>query len=714
MTPRLRIAREWLARSPNQIALTTALRGMIATATPLVVLSPFGHVELAHFAVLGAIGISLVDVGGPYQRRLAAMAVGAVLGPSLMMIGLAAGTNWIVAGAVMAAVAIGSGLIRAFGPGGVSFGINMSIAFLIGTGAAAFGGGDIRTWSGGYLAGAVWTILVTLAFWQARPYRRLEQEVAGAWQAVADLVAAVQPEPVSAVSTAATRRRREQTIVLRHRAAREAIERAYDVLGEARAEIAGPGTTMAQLVVLVVAASRVGVAALTLAETVRADDHDAASLSALAAVVGRLERAVNAVAAALLGGEAEMDIEALHQSLPAMPEGPGGPLGPAALAIAQAVRNLANAEEALRFLASRRPRFLQRLKLPLGGAPGAGLTDPMRRHVNLKSPIFRHALRVAAVAAPCTAVIVKFNLPHGIWLPMTTLIVLQPEYGGTVQRALQRSAGTVAGAVIAGILLTTLHNTAVSEVAIAVLLFATFFLIRRHYGQAIAFLTPLLILLVGFSGADPWRDVGDRVLYTLAGAILAIVACYVLWPRWEHEQLPTRIATALRAGRVYLSAVLASLSESAAPESLSPLRRTAEVEVTNIEAALERMVAEPSRQRGRVGRLFMLTIYVHRLCRHAIALNTHIGSPRLPADIVAPLRQLVGECLDDVATALLQARAPRPRPPFDAPLARVRAAIRESGANSGMDRLIDQIVSDVTALNAAAAALANAERAAAA
>lgn len=707
MTSRLRIAREWLARSSNQIALSTALRGMIATATPLVVLSPLGHIELAHFAVLGAIGISLVDVGGPYRRRLVAMAVGAVLGPSLMMIGLAAGTNWILAGTVMAGIAIGSGLVRAFGPGGVSFGINMSIAFLIGTGAAAFGGGDIRTWSGGYLAGAVWTILVTLAFWQARPYRRLEQEVAGAWQAVADLVAAVRPEPANAASTAATRRRREQTIVLRHRAAREAIERAHDVLGEARAEIAGPGTTMAHLVVLVVAASRVGVAALTLAETVRADDRDAASLSALAAVVGRLERAAHAVAAALLGGEAEMDIEALHQSLPAMP-GPDGPLGPAALAVAQAVRNLANAEDALRFLASRRPRFLQRLKLPLGGAPGSGLADPMRRHVNLKSLIFRHALRVAAVVVPCTAVIVKFNLLHGIWLPMTTLIVLQPEYGGTLQRALQRSAGTVAGAVIAGILLTTLHNTAAFEVAVAILLFATFFLIRRHYGQAIAFLTPLLILLVGFSGADPWRDVGDRVLYTLVGAILAIVAGYVLWPRWEHEQLPTRIATALRAGRVYASAVLASLAETAAPESLAPLRRAAEVEATNVEAALERMVAEPSRQRGRVGRLFMLSIYVHRLCRHAIALNTQIGSPRLPTDIVAPLRQLVAECLDDVATALLQDRAPRPRPPFDAPLARVRAAIRESDASSGMDRLIDQIVSDVTALNAAAAAFANA------
>src|SRR5258708_27912363 len=109
MTSMQRAAREWFARSSNQIALSTATRGLIATATPLFVLSWLGDGELAHFAVIGAIGISMVDVGGPYRRRLAAMAIGAVLGPCLMMIGLPVRDNWGPAGAGVVGPALGSG-----------------------------------------------------------------------------------------------------------------------------------------------------------------------------------------------------------------------------------------------------------------------------------------------------------------------------------------------------------------------------------------------------------------------------------------------------------------------------------------------------------------------------------------------------------------------------------------------------------------------------
>src|SRR6185437_408679 len=55
--------------------------------------------------------------------------------------------------------------------------------------------------------------------------------------------------------------RREQLVAQRQVAAREAVERARQTLGEMRAGTAGPGTTIAQLIVLVNAAARVGAAA---------------------------------------------------------------------------------------------------------------------------------------------------------------------------------------------------------------------------------------------------------------------------------------------------------------------------------------------------------------------------------------------------------------------------------------------------------------------
>src|SRR5260370_9334034 len=149
----------------------------------------------------------------------------------------------------MFAIAVASGLVRAIGPGSTSFGSNTAGWFLVGRPVGA-AGGPHELWALGFGGGALWTILVALAFWQLRPYRRLEQEVAGAWEAVAELVAAAQAAIPGA--TVVARRRREQRLAARHRAARDAVERAREALGEMRAGTGGGqgGTTLAQLPVL--------------------------------------------------------------------------------------------------------------------------------------------------------------------------------------------------------------------------------------------------------------------------------------------------------------------------------------------------------------------------------------------------------------------------------------------------------------------------------
>src|SRR5258708_259344 len=113
-----------LATGPNRIALSTALRGTIATVTPLAVLPTLGWGELAYPTVLGALNTSMVDVGGSYRNRLAAMALFAVVGPCLLLLGAAASGHWWLATLFMFTTAVASGLVRAIGPGSTSFGIN--------------------------------------------------------------------------------------------------------------------------------------------------------------------------------------------------------------------------------------------------------------------------------------------------------------------------------------------------------------------------------------------------------------------------------------------------------------------------------------------------------------------------------------------------------------------------------------------------------------
>jgi uncharacterized membrane protein YccC len=612
--------------------------------------------------------------------------------------------QWWLAAPLIFGIALGSGLIRAIGPGGNSLGINTTVAFLVGLSLG--GAGPAWSWAAAYCGGALWTIVVALAFWHLRPYRRLEQEVASAWEAVAALVLTASAPPVGG-GTVATMAR-EQRMTMAHRAARLAVEQARDALGEMRAGTAGPGTTLAQLFVLLNAAARVGAAAVTLYEiesTVGSPATRAAREDALAA----LRRCCDAVSRGLLAGRGDISLDDFREHLERLAAlaqsdaGAKGPLEAERLAFAQALRHLVSADETLHLLFGRRHRLPDLLRLPFAHRrPRGALIGALRAHLDAGSAIFRHAIRVAGVTAIGTAIIVRYELPRGIWLPLTAMVVLQPEYGGTRTRAVERTAGTIAGAVIASLLLATLRGTAAFDVAIAALIFATFLLIRRRYGAAMTFLTPLIILLVGTSSTNPWLDLGDRVAYTLVGAVLALAAAHLVWPQWEHERLPFLLARAIRAERLYVAAVLDALGRAAPAEpAIGALRRQAEIDVGNADAAYQRMLVEPAAKRRRVARRFALVVYIHRLCRHTIALAAHLGAVTAPPAEIAALRRLIEDALEDVAAALAEGRAPAPRPAFDQPLAALRAALgqpAEADAIATVARLLDQIVSDTTAL----------------
>jgi uncharacterized membrane protein YccC len=684
--------RELLQSGPNRIALSTALRGTVATVVPLVLLPHIGLGDIAYPAVVGALATSMVDVGGPYRTRLVGMLFQALGGPLLLLLGSVAGEHWWLAALVMAAIGIASGLIRALGPGGASLGINTAVAFLVGL-QVGDTGVPSAPWALGYGAGGLWTIVVALSLWQLRPYRRLEQEVAGAWEAVATLVTAL---AASEDGSVVARQRREQRIAAAHAAARNGVEQVRTSIGEMRAGTAGPGTTMAQLVVLLNAAARIGAAVVALCEVAAPAGADRPAATA------ELARACRAVARVLVDGKGEPPLADLRRRLETARAEVGTVQERAdLLAWAQALRHFDNAEEALRLLFEGRRRFWELSRLPFAHRlPKGAVVDALRTHLTPRSAIFRHAVRVAGVTALETAGLAFFRLPRGIWLPMTSLVVMQPDYGGTVARALQRTLGTIIGAALAGVLLATLHGTALYDGAIGLLLFATFLLIRQRYSYGITFLTPLIILLIGIGSADPWIDLAERVAYTVAGALLALAAGYLIWPRWEREQLRDRLAAAILADKAYLDAVLSAMA-APAPEAsaeISALRRQSEIAVANADAGFQRMLAEPASKTPLVAAGFALLVYLHRLCRHTIALAAQLGAAA-PPEPLGDLRRLLGAALDGAAQAVREGGPPAPRPDFDAPLAKVASA-----AGDAVTLLLGRLVSDTTSVLGATAA----------
>jgi uncharacterized membrane protein YccC len=327
----------------------------------------------------------------------------------------------------------------------------------------------------------------------------------------------------------------------------------------------------------------------------------------------------------------------------------------------------------------------------------------LRAHFSFRSAIFRHALRVGLATAAGTAV-AHLQLAHGIWVPMATLIVLQPEFGGTINRALQRTAGTVAGAALAGLMLATLNGTLVFEPLLIVLLFAAFFVLRRRYGLGVTFLTPLVVLILATADTSPWWDTLERIVDTILGAALGLGAGYLLWPQWERERLPRLAARALRANRAYMASMLKGLSNAEAPSDLGQLRRTAEIETGNAEAAFQRLLTEPRKHRGRLAQAFAIVTYLQRLERHLIALAEQIGTVSPPNDAVAALARQLEGAQDAIATASETDQSPSPCPSFDEVLTHLRAALTaadEHGHGEEVAFLLGRVVSDTVSLHGA-------------
>lgn len=682
-------AREYLSGGANRIALSTALRGTLATVVPLALLPQTGLAMLGYPAVLGALATSLVDVGGPYRSRLEAMLAQALGGSALLLLGTVAAGHWWLAAAVMAAIGLLTGLLRAVGPSGPSLGTNTAVAFLVGLQLAVFPGARPGVWAAGYAAGGMWTVAIALGFWQLRPYRRLEQEVAAAWEAVAALFAV--PTAARNASTVG-RLRGERRLATLHATAVAALERSRDVLGEIRAGMAGPGTTVAQMLVLIDAAAAMTGIAISLCE-----------LGVEPQTSARLASACRAVARVLLAGKGELRFEELRglRGLPAE----GSPSGELA-AWSHALRNLNIAEEALRTLFGVKHRLPGLLRLPfVHRLPRGSVLAALRAQATPRSALFRHATRVAVVTALDTALLVQLRLPHGIWLPLTSLTILQPEYGSTVSRALQRTLGTIGGAVIAGVLLATVHGTYTYDAALACLLFATFLLIRRNYGYGITFLTPIVILLISRGSLDPWVDLAERVAYTIAGAVLALAAAYLLWPRWERDQLRDRLMRAVQALRAYLDGVFRQLAQgSVSQKTLAPRRRQAEIALANAEAGFQRMRAEPAERAALLGVAFALLVHLKRLCRHTIVLSLQPPPAPLPSQSVSELRGLIDAALDDLGHVIGQGRMPVPWPSLEPQLDELVAQLNPGAAGepSPLSELLGHIASDVLGLLGAA------------
>ncbi len=613
-----------LAFNPRAVSWAEGVRAALAVAV-IVAANLWLEWPPLIEAALGALLTCLCDAGGPIRKRVPAVLAFSVIGAAITAaMGLARAQGVYVAVPLACATLFCTSYARVYGPAAMQVGNLLGVVTVLGLDRAT-DLAEAGVLSACFLGGGLWAALLTMAIWRVYPNLPARRAVAGVYLALAAMSADMRrtlgggdsPEVWEAHARAHRRK------------VREAIEAArVSVLETIRTRGASSGRAGQSMLRLEAADQVFGfmIALSDLAE-------EGFAPAALDRILDLLRPVLAALAHSIVadrpddGPAIERALAALSDAAAELPD--GDRLHRAADAIVERLRIAATLSTSAGYTPDMtndggRPPWRQRLLAPL------------RANWSFSSLVFRHALRLVTVAAPAvTATMIWFD-PYEHWLTITLLVTMQPYFAMTFTRAVERVGGTLAGGLIAAVVGIVCQTPVEIAVAMFPLLMIALSLRQVSFGLFITALTPMIVLLseLGRPGTSEWVIAGLRAAFTLAGGLLAVAGCYLLWPSWEPVRLREEVRRAIAAHAAYAEAALAAVMDPNRPSDSDRLRRAAGLATNNVEASLSRALLEPGQLSGeRVEAAMVIDAALRRMAGRLAAMQL---DPELAGALPAP------------------------------------------------------------------------------
>ncbi len=151
----------------------------------------------------------------------------------------------------------------------------------------------------------------------------------------------------------------------------------------------------------------------------------------------------------------------------------------------------------------------------------------LRRNFNFKSEIMRHAMRLSMAAVVSVAVYHRLKFTSGYWIPMTTLIILNPEIYNTTNKAIARMSGTIAGAMVASVIAGVLRPGPWMLVLLTTFFVGAAYALQYvNYAAFATALTSYIVFLLAINHLPEHEIVMHRLWATLIGGAIALVVHY--------------------------------------------------------------------------------------------------------------------------------------------------------------------------------------------
>lgn len=246
---------------------------------------------------------------------------------------------------------------------------------------------------------------------------------------------------------------------------------------------------------------------------------------------------------------------------------------------------------------------------------------------SFSSTVFRHSLRITITILLGYMIGKVLPLENVYWIILTIVVIMKQGFGLTNERTYHRIFGTLMGGIIAFGILYVVHDSYVISTIAIISMLLGFSFNPSNYKIGATFITIYVILIYGIIAPDNGNVIEYRILDTIVGASLCLIANYVLWPSWEFLNLPAYIQNAIEANRNYLKQISILYNEKGeVPTEYRLARKQAFIEIGNLMASFQRMLQEPKSKQNKLPQVYKLTVLNHSLLSSIASLGTYIQS----------------------------------------------------------------------------------------
>ena len=152
-------------------------------------------------------------------------------------------------------------------------------------------------------------------------------------------------------------------------------------------------------------------------------------------------------------------------------------------------------------------------------------------------PIILYAVIRAVAVSAAVAIAFGLHLHYAFWMPLSTVVAMKPSLQQGTLAAGQRLAGTILGAVVAALLLLTVHDKHALDVVIVVLGGLAGSIFTVNFALFTAALTALILTALDLPDPTNFTTEGKRVPFTLADVGIAAIVM-LLADRLQKRQTP--------------------------------------------------------------------------------------------------------------------------------------------------------------------------------